>query len=146
MSPVVMPPALHVVRSYALSIEAVTDVIAQRIHTRLPRTKVFPLVRLGATPGRTSTVRDRIQRTPFDVHVYGDPDSATPEKSAGLFADLFHAVLLDAGGYIDTERGAVILHLEEISAPYPAPDDTDGRDEPLARWLSSVAVHIRPNP
>lgn len=141
-----MPPAVHIVRGYALTDEWVLETFAQRIHTRLPRSKVFPLVIMRTGPGGRRTVPQRVQRTPIDVHVYADPTSPNADKAAELAAGRLHALLLDASGHVDTERGAVILDIEEISAPYPAPDDTDNRDEPLARWMSTVAAHIRPNP
>ena len=141
-----MPPALHVTRAYLLSIDAVTDEVAERIHTRLPKSKVFPLIILRSGPGGRRTVRDRVARTPIDVHVYPDPTSGTPDRDANLLADLVHGVLLDAAGYVDEGNAAVLLACEEITAPYPAPDDTDDRDVPLARWQSAIAVHVRPNP
>ncbi len=141
-----MPSAVHVVRGYLLVDSWVTDTFDQRIHTRLRRVKVFPLVILRAAPGGRRTVQNRVQRTPIDVHVYADPATTNPDKVAELAAARIHALLLDASGHVDTDRGAVILDIEELSAPYPAPDDTDNRDVPLARWMSAVAAHIRPNP
>lgn len=141
-----MPPAMHVVRAYLLADQATAETFGERIHTRLPRAKVFPLVILRTGPGAARTVPHRVQRTPIDVHVYADPTSTNPDKDAELAAAQLHALLLDASGFIDTARGAVILDIEELSAPYPAPDDTDDRDVPLARWVSAVAAHIRPNP
>lgn len=141
-----MPPALHVTRAYLLSVDAVTDEVAERIHTRLPKTKTFPLIILRVAPGGRRTVRDRVARTPIDVHVYADPASGTADKDANFLADLVHGVLLDVAGFVDEGNGAVLLACEEVTGPYPAPDDTDDRDVPLARWQSAIAVHIRPNP
>lgn len=144
---VVMPDPLALTRSYLLSVPAVVDAFGDRIHGRVPAEKVWPLIRLQVVPGGVRTVRERIERAMVDVNVYS---GTTPEEASRL-ARLVHAELLDASGWLyeptdPSEVAGVILDVREILGPYDQPDVAPDRDEPLARYLSTVSVHYRPNP
>lgn len=136
-----MPDAVPLVRTVLLDDPSVAELIDDRVHFRVPATKVFPFVRLWVVPGGGITVEDRVSRTVFDVHCYGDPDGS--EVDHHLLARTVHAALIGASLQTDD---AVLLDVTEVVAPYPLPDDSVGRDEPLPRWLSTVAAHVRPNP
>lgn len=141
---VVMPDPIRVLRSYLVGVAAVTNLVEDRISER--RDSVFPFLRLQVVPGGTVTVRDRVRRALVDVNYFADPTADSPEVDAADGMAVVHAALLAAGGVVGDDRAAVILAVEEIAGPFPMPDESGGRDEPLARQTCTVAVHLRPNP
>lgn len=141
-----MPDELAVARSWLLSVEAVTDLVGDRIMSKLPAELTFPFVRLWVAPGGGITVTDRVDRAVIDVHVYGDPADANPLRSCRDLAATVRAAWGDAGGYIDEAHDAVVLRVEEITRPHPVPDDSVDPAHPFPRWVSTIAIHLRPNP
>lgn len=143
---VVMPDPIRALRDYLLTVTAVTDLVDERISTRVDDNRSYPLLRLNLVPGGTVTVRDRVRRAVIDVHYYPDPTGTAPEVAATSGMATIHAALLAAGGPVGDDDYAVILDVEELAGPFDLPDDSGGRDEPLARQMCTVAVHLRPNP
>lgn len=144
--PVVFPDELAVFRGYLVDSSTVTAVVDGRVHVTVPAERSYPFVWLSEVGGGRRTVVDRVARFVFDLHCYGDPDASNPNRSAWQVAANVHAAALAASGWIDADRHAVILDVDEIVGPRPMPDGALDAEHPLPRWLSTVAVSLRPNP
>lgn len=134
IDPVVLPDPISTVRSFLLSVTAVTD-ITERVSSRIPKAYTFPLVRL-AVIGSNAVAERRLERVHMQFDCYADTD---PE--AALLARTVRAALVESGGYI---TATAVLAGADGTAVLPLPDESF---TPVAnRWIATGNVYIRPNP
>jgi hypothetical protein len=132
--PVVFPDPIGAVRTFLLSVPAVTA-ITDRVATKIPEVYTFPLVRLTII-GSNVAVERRLERVHMQFDCYG-----TTDPEAALLARTVRAALVESGGY--TTASAVLCGADG-TAVLPLPDESF---TPVAnRWIATGNVYIRPNP
>lgn len=140
----VMPDVIKLVRSYLMSLTAVTNLVGERIATRAPQDTSSPWVKIERVGGpRSLSAPMRLETARVQVSSYAPATADTGlsgDEGAMTLARTVQAALIDAAGWSDDE--GVIAYVSEPLGPQNLPDTS--RTPPTPRVVFTHAFLIRP--
>lgn len=139
MATIVLPDVERILSSYVRSRTEITDLVAQRVYTELPRReadRVFPLVRLSRIGGGPTGSPLYLDRALVSADIWGGT-----KAEARLVAATLAGVLDEIGGY--TNHGGYATGASPGSLRYLLDDSFE---TPKPRYVLDAVVYFRPTP